>query len=180
MALSDDIALLAALPAFAGFEQGALRRLALSAQTRPMRAGDVLYRLGEPAEGGFVIVNGAIALRDDAGRVQERAGPGCLLGELALVIETDWRATAVAEDDGAVLRLSRALIGRVLEEYPLSAAALQQAIALQLQRLAMELDVVGRLLQSAQESIPPGGSPDLPPESAPDTASDSADETGSG
>lgn len=155
MALSDDIALLAALPAFAGFEQSALRRLALSAQTRPVRAGDVLYRQGEPAEGGFVIVNGEVALLDTAGHVRERAGAGCLLGELALVIETDWQATAVVEDDGAVLRLSRALIGRVLEEFPLSAAALQQAIAVQLRQLAMELEVVGQLLQSAQAAIPP-------------------------
>ncbi len=155
MALSDDIALLAALPAFAGFEQAALRRLALSAQTRPVRAGDVLYRQGEPAEGGFVVVNGEVALLDAAGHVRERAGVGCLLGELALVIETDWQATAVVEDDGAVLRLSRALIGRVLEEFPLSAAALQQAIAVQLRQLAMELEVVGQLLQSAQAAIPP-------------------------
>ena len=115
----------------------------------------MLYRQGEPAEGGFVVVNGEVALLDAAGHVRERAGVGCLLGELALVIETDWQATAVVEDDGAVLRLSRALIGRVLEEFPLSAAALQQAIAVQLRQLAMELEVVGQLLQSAQAAIPP-------------------------
>ncbi|MGV6872953.1 Crp/Fnr family transcriptional regulator [Pseudochelatococcus sp. B33] len=155
MALSDDIALLSALPAFAGFEQAALRRLAISAQTRPVRAGEVLYRQGETAEGGFVIVNGEVALRDGAGHVRERAGPGCLLGELALVIEIEWQATAVVEEDGAVLRLSRALMGRVLEEFPLSASALQQAIAVQLRQLAMELDVVSRLLKSAQDAIPP-------------------------
>lgn len=155
MALSDDIALLSALPVFAGFEQLALRRLALSAQTRPVRAGDVLYRKGEMADGGFVIVNGEIALRDSAGQVKERARAGFLLGELALVIETEWQTTAVVEDDGAVLRLSRALMGRVLEEFPLSAAALQQAIAVQLRQLAMELDVVTRLLKSAQDAIPP-------------------------
>lgn len=160
MALSDDIALLSALPAFAGFEQAALRRLALSAQTQSLRAGQVLYRQGEAAEGGFVVVNGEIGLRDGAGHVQERVGAGCLLGELALVIETEWQATAVVEDDGAVLRLSRALMGRILEEFPLSASALQQAIAVQLRQLAMELDVVSRLLKSAHAAIPPDPAPE--------------------
>lgn len=165
MALSDDMALLSALPAFAGFEQAALRRLAQSAQTRPLRAGDVLYRQGEAAEGGFVIVNGEIALRDASGRETERAGSGCLLGELALVIETDWQTTAVVVEDGAALRLSRALIGRVLEEFPLSADALRQAIAVQLRQLAMELDIVTQLLRSAQEALPRA---DVPAEDAPE------------
>lgn len=155
MALSDDIALLSAIPAFAGFEQDALRRLVLSAQTRSVQAGEALYHADEAAEGGFLVLDGEIALRDAAGETVSLAGPGCLLGEFALVIETEWQTTAVAVTDAAVLRLSRALMGRILEEFPLSAAALQQAIAVQLRQLSMELDVVNRLLVSAHGMLPP-------------------------
>ncbi|MBB3808879.1 cyclic nucleotide-binding domain-containing protein [Pseudochelatococcus contaminans] len=155
MSLSDDIALLSALPVFAGFEQAALRRLAQSAQTRNIRTGEVLYRQGEPAEGGYVLVSGSLSLQDADGR-RRQVSPGSLLGEPALVIETQWLTTAVADEDSAVLRLSRALMGRVIQEFPHSAAALQQALAVPFRRLSMELDVVSRLLQSAQGALEQG------------------------
>ena len=51
MALDDDIALLARQPLLSLMERDALRLLAFAAESRILRAGDVLFRAGEPSDG---------------------------------------------------------------------------------------------------------------------------------
>ena len=46
------------------------------------------------------------------------AGPGTLLGELALIAETKRPATATAHEPSTVIRISRSLFLKMLEGYP--------------------------------------------------------------
>ena len=62
MALEDDIATLAGAPLFHLLERDALRLVAFAAETRALRAGDVLFRRGDRSDGGHVVARGAIAL----------------------------------------------------------------------------------------------------------------------
>ena len=48
MALDDDMTLLARQPLLSLMERDALRLLAFAAESRILRAGDVLFRAGEP------------------------------------------------------------------------------------------------------------------------------------
>ena len=97
MALNDDIAFLARQPLLSLMDRDALRLVAFAAESRTLRAGDVLFRRGEGSDGAFLVVSGAVALsRDDDGRpAEEIAGPGALIGELASVGMSlraiDWR-----------------------------------------------------------------------------------------
>ena len=59
MTLDDDIDNLARIPLFSIFEPNALRMLALSTETRLLRAGDVLFRRGEMSDGGYVQIGRA-------------------------------------------------------------------------------------------------------------------------
>ncbi len=144
MGLEDDIAKLARIPTFAVLEQDALRLLAFSAETKVLRAGDVLFRRDEPSNGGFVVLTGSIALdAGDPGTGTARIvrAPG-LVGETALLTPTTRPATAIAREPATILRISRQLFHRVLCEYPTSAEALRRSLGERLRQFTSELGSV--------------------------------------
>jgi CRP-like cAMP-binding protein len=119
MSLEDDMALLSRVAMFADMDRDALRLLAFAAETRQLRAGDVLFRKGDLSDGGYVVTLGSVALiEDDTKTADAIIGPGALIGEIALISETKRPATAIAREPTTVLRLSRAMFRRTMEEYP--------------------------------------------------------------
>ncbi|MBN9437601.1 cyclic nucleotide-binding domain-containing protein [Bosea sp. (in: a-proteobacteria)] len=150
MALNDDIAFLARQPLLSLMDRDALRLVAFAAESRSLRAGDVLFRRGEGSDGAFLVVSGAVALsREDDGRpAEEIAGPGALLGELALFAALERPATAIAREPTQVMKLSRSVMRRVLAESPDSAAALAHAIEERLTEFTGELASVGMSLRA--------------------------------
>ena len=58
MALDEDMALLARQPLLSLMDRDALRLLAFAAESRILRAGDVLFRAGEPSDGAVLVVSG--------------------------------------------------------------------------------------------------------------------------
>ena len=122
MALSDDIALLARVPLFAGLADDKLRLMAFGAERRKLVEGQTLFREGTSADCGFVIAYGTFrltsTLRDGATREEGSAGPGALLSELAMISAVERKYTAVAVEDSEVIRINRPLFRRMLEEYP--------------------------------------------------------------
>ena len=131
MGLEDDIRKLSRIPAFAGIEPEALRLIAFSAETRILRAGDVLFRRDEISNDGFVVLAGSIAMDASGdGVVTARiVRPPALIGDLALLTQTRRSATAIAREPSTVLRISRLLFRRVLHEFPDSAERLRQSLA---------------------------------------------------
>ena len=148
MALNDDIAFLARQPLLSLMDRDALRLVAFAAESRSLRAGDVLFRRGEGSDGAFLVVSGAVALsREDDGRpAEEIAGPGALIGELALFAALERPATAIAREPTQVMRLPRSVMRRVLGESPDSAEAIAQAIGDRLRGFVGELSIVEQAL----------------------------------
>ena len=142
MSLQADIRNLASLAPFRDLEPEALRLVALSAETRILRAGDVLFRKGDASDGGLVVLSGTIAL-ENAGKPAVFVKPPTLLGEAALLTETSQRADARARTPASVLKVPRALYRRVLAEYPSSAVRLRQSVAMRLIALQGEYDRLG-------------------------------------
>ena len=140
MALEDDIALLSQVSLFQGMDRDVLRLIAFAAEARQLRAGDTLFRKGDLSDGGFVVARGSIVLMDgDASQIEAVAGPGTLLGELALIAETRRPATAGAREHCGLLRLSRAMFRRTLEEYPRFAQRLHADLLSRVRGLSGEL-----------------------------------------
>lgn len=141
MALDDDIGNLRRIPLFEDFETEALRLLAFGSETKLLRAGDALFRRGEPSDGGFILTNGSIALekRDDGRPADKILRPFALLGETALITQTTRPVTAIAREPATVLKITRALFHRVLEEYPATAARVRRRLTTRLDELAREL-----------------------------------------
>ena len=121
MALNDDIRLLSQVTLFRELDEDQLRLLAFGAERRAIAAGQELFREGSPAECAFVVARGTFELHaSDRGtaRLQDVAVPGALLSELALDTMVERKFTAIAVEDAEVLRVTRTLFHRLLEEYP--------------------------------------------------------------
>lgn len=144
MALDEDMALLARQPLLSLMDRDALRLLAFAAESRILRAGDVLFRAGEPSDGAILVVSGAVALtvQDDGKPASEIVGAGALIGELALFTSVPRQVTAIAREPTQVMRLPRSVMRRVLGESPGSAEAIAAAIGERLKGFVGELSAV--------------------------------------
>ncbi len=147
MALEEDMALLAQVALFRDMDRDALRLLAFSSERRRLRAGDTLFRKDDISEYSFVVVSGTITLIDDD-VATAIVGPGTLIGEMALLSETRRPTTAIAREPTMVLRLSRQMFRRTLEEYPATAAHISAELRQRVQQMSDELaEVKERLLK---------------------------------
>lgn len=142
MSLEDDIRQLGRIPIFAQLDADARRLLAFSAENRILRAGDVLFRRGDLSDGGYFVLSGSVALdfSNETARSVQIARPHCLIGELALIVETERPATALAREPSGVLKISRTLFSRVLKEYPECAERIRRSILQGLLRFVSDLD----------------------------------------
>lgn len=150
MALDDDMTLLARQPLLSLMERDALRLLAFAAESRTLRAGDVLFRAGEPSDGAVLVVSGAVALSalDDGTPASDIVGPGAMIGELALFTSVPRQITAIAREPTQVMRLPRSVMRRVLGESPASAEAIAAAIGDRLRGFVGELSAVQQALNA--------------------------------
>ncbi len=132
MAIDEDVRALGAVPLFRSFSGEQLRLIAFGTEHLSISKGRELYREGQEADCGFIILSGTLNLIEENGmnrRIVQTAVKGSLLGELALVAPTKRPTSAVAAEDSQVMRINRSLIRRVLEEYPELAARLHSEIA---------------------------------------------------
>jgi CRP-like cAMP-binding protein len=137
----EDLRNLARNPTLAVLEPEALRRLALAATPRSLRAGEILFTRDEASEGGFFLRSGALALDplgyNSAARI---VYPPALIGDMALITPTRRPATAVAHEACSLLEIPRALFQRTLSQSPRSAERLRRLVATRLRKFAKDID----------------------------------------
>ena len=153
MSLEDDIAFFEQVPTLAVLGKNALRVLAIGAETRNLPSGAVLFYAGELADGGYMVQHGSILLEPGTpleGR-EMTAGPGTLIGELALLTDIVSPATAIAKEPTTVIRISRGLFRKMLEGFPASAKKLHDMMAERLGEWTNELDTVKSALNKANQ-----------------------------
>ena len=153
MSIENDIALFERVPTLALLGRQALRILAIGAEARYLHDGAVLFYSGDPADAGYVIQEGSLLLQPaDAAdeRDEVTAGPGTLLGELALLAETVRPATATATQPSTVIRISRSLFLKMLEGYPVAAKKLRDTMVARVDQWTRELANVRSGLESGE------------------------------
>ena len=143
MTIEDDIAFLAQVPILRCLGAGALRILAIGAESYSVQADQVLFTAGDAADCAYIVQQGSFGLRpqgqDDSAVL---AAPGTLLGETALLAETIRPATAIAREDSTVMRISRTMFVKMLESYPEAAQRLRELIAARADQWVRELENV--------------------------------------
>lgn len=148
MKLQTDAALLQRQPLLGLLDSDALRLLAFAAESRIMRAGDILFHKGDRSDGGYLVVSGAIALSTrDTGPAETIIGSGGLIGEMALFTQLERPATAMAREPSQILKLPQSIMQRVLDEFPDSAARLAAAVRQRVITVSQELSGVGAALR---------------------------------
>jgi len=131
MTIDADIAFLERVPALAILGRDALRIIAIGSESRYVHEGNPLFAEGEDSDGGFVVQDGSFDLvaESNAGIAPTVAGPGTLIGELALIAETKRPVSAIAREPSSVVRIPRQLFLKTLEGYPDAARRMRDALA---------------------------------------------------
>ena len=148
MSIEDDIAFIERVPTLRMLGRTALRILAIGAESRYVHQGEVLFTAGDTTDCGYVIQEGSFSLATSAKAVGEViAGPGTLLGELALIAET--KRPATAREPSTVIRISRSLFLKMLEGYPEAADILRDQIAARARSALAEMTDVRAILDAS-------------------------------
>ncbi|MCW5701921.1 MAG: cyclic nucleotide-binding domain-containing protein [Bradyrhizobium sp.] len=147
MSIEDDVALLERVPTLRLLGSASLRMLAIGSEQRIVGHGDVLFSAGEEADAGFVVQRGAFRIEDGVS-AEIVAGPGALIGELALVVAMKRPSTAVALDNSSVIRIPRSLFQRVLESDPAAARRLRDEFVTRTSQIASDILMAGGKLST--------------------------------
>ncbi len=147
MSIEDDVALLERVPTLRLLGNAALRMLAIGSEQRNFGRGDLLFSQGDEADAGFVVQRGAFRIEDDTG-AEMIAGPGALIGELALVVAMKRPSTAIALENSSVIRVARSLFQRVLESDPAAARRLRDEFVARSSQIASDILMAGAKLSS--------------------------------
>ena len=145
MTLDDDIRIIASAKFFDALKPEQLRLLAFGAERLRFNAGRTIYREGDRADCGFVVASGKISLFkiiDNEQQTVKSVSTGNILGEMALLTQTNRLTGAIAESDCEVIRINRALFTRMLSEYPETAAKIHAELSARLKNF---IDDIGKL-----------------------------------
>ena len=149
MALDDHIRIMSDVRLFEGLAVEQLRLLAFGAETIRLSEGRRLYREDDDADSAYIVTRGNVRLfREHEGQNVEVsvAGPGTVLGEMALIADTRRMTSAEAASDSEILRINRSMFRRILEEYPDTAERLRSQIIEDLQALIRRIEEVSERL----------------------------------
>jgi len=145
MSIEDDVALLERVPTLRLLGMTALRMLAIGSEQRDFARGDVLFNAGDDADAGYIVQRGAFRIEDNTG-AEIVAGPGALIGELALVVAMQRPSTATAVENSSAIRVARSLFQRVLESDPAAARRLRDEFAGRTSQIASDILMAGAKL----------------------------------
>ena len=144
MSIEDDVALLERVPTLCLLGNTALRMLAIGSEQRDIARGEFLFNAGDEADAGYIVQRGSFRVEDRGAEII--AGPGALIGELALIVAMRRPCSAVAVEHSTVVRLARSLFQRVLESDPAAARRLRDELATRTSQLASDILIAGAKL----------------------------------
>jgi signal transduction histidine kinase len=147
---------------FGGLVAEQLRSLEEAAQIKTFPAGQLIFKEGDPGDGIYVIIDGAVQISVVLGQAERRAltrlGPGEFFGEMAVLDNEPRSATVTAETDTRLYFIPSHDLWSVLQGSPLLATALVREISLRLREFnrhyirevlqAERLALVGRFVRS--------------------------------
>ena len=150
MSLEADIEVLRHVPFFEGFSDEHLRLIAFSAESRSLPEKLLLYDEGQLLHSAYVIVSGLLRGehkgKAGAPAAKREIGPGVILGERALILDTRAAESVRVEERARVLQIRKAMFRRLLQEYPEIAMALRARLSRNVIRASAELSQAARRL----------------------------------
>ena len=164
MATDQLLAALQNLEVFRGLDQDQLSEIARKAERIVFKPGQTVVEAGAQGDGAFLLVAGdAEVLPDDMqangpARLGRPVVAGSLVGEMAMLIEHEYRITVVARSSIRALKITRAQMQAHMLAAPIVAEHFVSRISSRLSRVAVELRRIDQMLAIAAEPGPAGGS----------------------
>lgn len=156
---------------FQGLRPLQITEIARLADRIVYRPGDVIIREREAGDAAILIVAGE-AVRVRGPELQMPAEPvpeGALIGEMAMLIETEHTSTVVARTAVRALRITRESIHAQMQEDPSLAHHFLSRISLRLKLLAEELRHADQILAHEASAVTQVGTATMPPPVPPRT-----------
>ena len=150
MSVRADVETFGSIPIFSECDPVHLQLLAFSAGRETYEAGEALIRQGGQEAAAFLILSGSVNLSTrEAGHVGS-AGPGALLGEVAMIGGGTYSSTGIAAEAVSAVRIDRELFMRVATEFPEFGAAVFRALARKLEGSMDELAIAREGFEKAR------------------------------
>jgi CRP-like cAMP-binding protein len=124
----DRVRRLETVPLFSSLTKKELQLLADRTEDVSYPAGHVVAEEGAPATAAYVIASGTVVIKRN-GRKVGTAGPGDIIGELALLADANRSATVTCETDCTFVRLDRSGFADTLMKTPNLMHKILQAVA---------------------------------------------------
>jgi CRP-like cAMP-binding protein len=126
------------VPVFQGLTHVQLSDIARRAERVMFRIGQPIVKAGEPGDGAYLIIVGDAERRDGA-VVTDQIETGSLVGEMAMLVDTEYSCTVVARSAVRALKITRAALYALMERDPELAAHFVGKISARLRDFTDEL-----------------------------------------
>ena len=145
-------ALLRNLEIFRGLKPLQITEIVRRAERIGFRAGQNIVATGEHGDGAFVIVSGAAEVVGETPATAARpVEPGSLIGEMAMLIEHDFRISVVARGPVRALKIPRMALHAQMREDPALSEHFVARISSRLTKVAVELRRIDQMMALAAE-----------------------------
>ncbi len=148
MSVRADAATFGSIPIFAGCDPVHLQLLAFSAARQSIAAGELILQQGVKSSAAFLILSGRAELFT-GNDILGTAGPGAMLGEVAMIADIPGNVTARAAEPLQAARIDRSLFMRLATEYPEFGAAVLAALSRKLDNAVSDLTGVRPAFEGA-------------------------------
>jgi CRP/FNR family transcriptional regulator, cyclic AMP receptor protein len=162
MASDTFIGPLLRLPLFQGLAQPQLALIARRAERVMFRIGQPIIKTGVPGDGAYLFIVGSGERRDigrDGVIDVTSVEPGSLVGEMSMLIDTEYSTTIVAKTAIRALKITRAALHAQMQQDPELAAHFVAKISARLHDFRDEMRRVEGLFHSGQEQQSETGAP---------------------
>jgi len=150
MSVRADVETIRRIPLFSECEPAHLQLLAFSAVRESFEPGKTLVVQGRPGNAAYLILSGRVDISTEESGPLGEAGPGALLGEVAMIGGSPCSITASAVEDVMTARIDRDLFLRVAQEFPEFGTAVLRSLARKLELSIGDLGQAHQLLEKAR------------------------------
>ena len=150
MSVRADVETFRNIPIFSECEPVHLQLLAFSAVRESFEPGSVLMAQGQEGKAAYLILGGQVEITTQEAGPMGEAGPGALLGEVAMIGGSPYSITATAADAVSTARIDRELFLRVAQEFPEFGTAVLRSLARKLELSVQDLEEARQLFQKAR------------------------------
>ncbi len=162
MATDQLVTALQNLEVFRGLDEAHLADIVRGSERIVFKPGQTVVAAGGQGDGAYLLVAGEAEVLPD-GEVSQstppagrRIEPGSLVGEMAMLIEHEYRVTVVARTSIRALKFTRAQMQTQMLAAPSLAEHFVARISSRLSRVAVELRRIDQMLAIAAEPGPAG------------------------